>query len=114
MHAPVLAEVLSGRGFDVMAVAASPELRTCTDDQLLDWAAEHDRRIVTENVKDFRRLLLRAEQSGRQIGGLLFTSSRSFPRSRRDPGPTVSALVGWLEQPDVLQRPVEDWLRPIA
>jgi hypothetical protein len=112
MHAPVVAQALRDRGHDVMSVAENPDLRALTDDELFAWAAERGRRLVTENVKDYRRLLLRSEESGQLTAGLLLTSSRTFPRSRRNPGPLVEALDSWLCRPDAAQRPAEDWLRP--
>jgi hypothetical protein len=110
MHAPAVAAVLRDRGHNVIAVAEDPELRALTDEDLLIYAAGESRRIVTENVKDFRRLLLRSEESGQPTAGVLFTSSRTFPRSRRNPGPLIDALHAWLRAPDVGERPVEDWL----
>jgi hypothetical protein len=112
MHAPVVAQALRDLGHDVMSVAENPDLRALTDDELFAWAADRDRRIVTDNVKDYRRLLLRSEESGRLTAGLLLTSSRTFPRSRRNPGPLIEALASWLCHPDVAQQPTEDWLRP--
>jgi Domain of unknown function (DUF5615) len=41
-----------------MAVAAEPQLRSMTDAELYAWATAEGRRIVTENVKEFRRLLM--------------------------------------------------------
>lgn len=82
-----------------------------TDVDLSRWAAEHDRRIVTENVKDLRRILAHAQESGAASGALLFTGSRTFPRSRRNPGPLIDALEGWLRSAGP-GRPDEDWLRP--
>jgi hypothetical protein len=110
MHAPGVAAALRDRGHDVIAVAENPELRALTDEELLLYAAGKARRIVTENVKDFRRLLLRSEESGQPTAGVLFTSSRTFPRLRRNPGPLIDALHAWLMAPDVGERPVEDWL----
>jgi len=112
MHAPVIAQVLRERGHDVLAVVDSPDLRAWTDDEVFAWAAQRGRRIVAENVKDFRRLLLRTEESGQHTVGLLLTSSRTFPRSRRNPGPLIEALDAWLRQPDAAKHPAEDWLRP--
>jgi len=43
---------------------------------------------------------------------VLFTSSRTFPRSRRNPGPIIDALDAWLSTADATQRPAEDWLAP--
>ena len=110
MHTPTVAVVLRGRGHDVLAVAENPELRAFTDEDLLLYAAGESRRIVTENVKDFRRLLWRSEELGQATAGVLFTSSRAFPRSRRNPGPLIDALHAWLIAPDVGEPPVEDWL----
>jgi Domain of unknown function (DUF5615) len=110
MHAPVVAATLRDRGYDVTAVADDPDLRAMTDEELFGYAAAQGRRIVTENIKDFRRLLLRAGESGRATAGLLFTSSRTFPRTRRNPGPLIDALDAWLAVPDAANRPTEDWL----
>lgn len=112
MHAPVVARTLRERGHDVIAVADEPDLRAATDDELFVFAAGDGRRIVTENVKDFRRILFRAEESGQRTAGVLLTSSRSFPRSRRNPGPLIKALEQWLNDPQVADRPAEDWLLP--
>jgi Domain of unknown function (DUF5615) len=112
MHAPAVADALRQRGHDVVAVAERPDLRAMADADLFVWAAQESRRLVTENVKDFRRLFLRAEESTQRKAALLYTSSRTFPRSRRNPGPLVAALDARLCQRDVGHRPAEDWLRP--
>lgn len=55
MHALALAEELRRRGHDVLAVAADPELRSVTDEELFRLAGPDGpapmggRRIVTEN-----------------------------------------------------------------
>jgi hypothetical protein len=112
MHAPVVAAALGDRGHDLLAVAEQDELRALTDAQLFRWAAEHDRRIVTENVKDFAPLLRRVDEQGHAAASLLFTSSRTFPRTRRNPGPIIDALDSWLRAAQVRQPPIEDWLQP--
>jgi hypothetical protein len=112
MHAPVVAQQLRQRGHDVIAIAEEPSLRAMTDDEVFVWAAEQRRRIVTENVKDFRRLQARSGQAGRPAASLLFTSSRRFPRVRRNPAPLIAALEAWLTSDDAARRAEEDWLRP--
>jgi hypothetical protein len=112
MHAPAVAQALRKLGHDVVAVAEEPDLRAMTDLELFRWAAERGRRVVTENVKDFRPLLRYADEAGQAAAALLLTSSRSFPRSRRNPAPLVDALDHWLRLADVATRPDEDWLRP--
>lgn len=110
MHSPVVAATLRQRGHDVTAVADSDELRAMSDADLFARASEVGRRLVTENVKDFRPLLLSAEESGQPTAGLLLTSNRTFPRSRRNPGLLIDALGAWLMAPDASDRPSEDWL----
>lgn len=113
MHAPVVAATLRERGYDVIAVTDQDELRGLTDEQLFRWAAAHNRCIVTENVKDFAPLARQVEDSRRHAANLLFTSSRTFPRARRNPGPIVAALGAWLDAAGSGDPPVEDWL-PLA
>lgn len=112
MHAPAVAATLRDRGHDVQAVAEQDMLRAMPDEHLFQWAGEHGRRLVTENVKDFVPLLRHAEESGEPITAVLFTSSRTFPRSRRNPGPLISALDAWLRASDAAERPPQDWLNP--
>jgi hypothetical protein len=96
MFSPAIAVALRDLGHDVIAVAERPELRAMTDDAVFAWAAGQGRRLVTENVKDFRPILLQALQAGSPILGLVFTTSRAFPRSRKNPGPLIQALHAWL------------------
>lgn len=106
----MVATELCDRGHDVLAVADQLELRALSDPELCTWARQHARRIVTENVKDFAPLLRQADESGQPATPLLLTSSRTFPRSRRNPGPFTDALDAWLRAPDAAERPTEDWL----
>jgi predicted nuclease of predicted toxin-antitoxin system len=112
MFAPTVAAALRERDHDVQAVAERPDLRSRTDQELFMWAAEDGRWLVTENVKDFRPILLQATQAEAPVCGLLLTSSRRFPRSRKDPGPLIEALDAWLRDgpPDGPLR--EAWLLP--
>jgi hypothetical protein len=114
IHAPVVAATLRERGYDVIAVADQDELRALTDEQLFRWAAEHDRCIVTENVKDFAPLARQVNESRHHTANLLVTSSRTFLRTRRNPGPIIDALDAWLNAAHSSGPPVEDWLQPAA
>ena len=117
MHAPALAVELRRRGHDVVAVAEEPSWRAMTDEELFRLAAPGQpealggRRIVSENVRDFRPLLRRAEEAGTPTAGVLFSSSRRFPRRRRNPGPLIEALEMWLTLAEAGPPPLEDWLR---
>jgi Domain of unknown function (DUF5615) len=112
MFAPALAVALSDLGHDVLAVADRPDLRALTDDKIFAAACADGRWLVTENIKDFRPILLRAVQEGIGVTGILFTSSRTFPRSRKNPGPLISALHQWLMAGPPEPPVTEDWLAP--
>jgi len=94
MFSPVIAGELRRRGFDVIAVAADPQLRSMTDKELFIWAGEKGRRIVTENVKDLRPL----PASGRP--GRLAARSHSGvtrPRKMAGTGPPGDNRAGAFE-----------------
>ena len=111
MFSPAIAAALRELRHDVVAVAERVDLRSMTDDDLFAWSVVEQRWLLTENVKDFRPIMLRALQAGGAITGLLFTSSRAFPRSRRNPGPLIQALHAWLSGGLPASPLNEDWLR---
>ncbi len=109
MFAPMLAEQLRTEGFDVVAVAGHTVLAAASDEDVMRWAALESRRLVTENIKDFQPLVPRAIERGDAAARMLHTSSRRFPRTRRNPSPLLEALRRWLKQPAGQASPV-DWL----
>jgi len=110
MFSPTIAAALRERKHDVIAVAERVDLRSMTDDEVFAWAVADNRWLLAENMKDFRPILLRAMQAGGVITGLLFTSSRTFPRSRQNPGPLIDALHAWLSTGPPPAPLAEDWL----
>lgn len=110
-YAEAIAAALRATGHDVVAAVSDAELRGASDPELFRHAAETSRRIVTENVKDFRPLLLEAIAAGFPVAPLLLVPPRRFPRGRGDrTAAIVTALRAWLGRPDAARRPVEDWL----
>jgi hypothetical protein len=110
MFSPKIADALRERGRKVVAVAERADLRAMTDDDLYAWAAAQECWLLTENVKDFRPIMLRALQAGGATAGLLFTSGRTFPRSRQNPGPLVESIDTWLAKGPPTPSLLEDWL----
>jgi predicted nuclease of predicted toxin-antitoxin system len=110
MFSPAIAAALRDFGHDVVAVAEQGELRAMTDEDVFAWAATQGRWLVTENVKDFRPILLRALQTEATTTGVLYTSNRTFPRSRKNPGPLIQALHDWLRARPPAAPLTEDWL----
>jgi Domain of unknown function (DUF5615) len=93
-----------------MAVADRPDLLSKSDEEIFAWASTQQRWLLTENVKDFRPTMLRALQAGPLGCGLLLTSSRSFPRSRKNSGSLIRALDAWLRGGSPAPPVTESWL----
>lgn len=105
MFSPEIASELVKRGHDVVAVAADPGLVGLPDEQVLEWATDQGRCLVTENVKDYEVLRRAAAAQGRTHAELLYSGPRRFPRDRRFVGMLVVALdktiaAGQLPDPD--------------
>lgn len=110
MFSPAIASELRALGHDVIAVADRPDLRSKSDEEIFTWASADKRWLLTENVKDFRPIMLRALPAGAPGCGLLFTSSRAFPRSRKSPGSLIRALDAWLTAGPPPPPVTESWL----
>ena len=112
MFSPDLASALRNRDHNVLAVAERVDMRSMTDPDVFAWALAAPCWLLTENVRDFRPLLLLALQTSAtpEGFGLLFTSSRTFPRSRANPAPLVEAVHQWLSADPPAPPIVEDWL----
>lgn len=110
MFSPTIAGALRDLGHDVVAVAERGELRAANDEEVFAWAISQSRWLVTENVKDFRPILQRALQADTISTGIVYTSNRSFPRSRKNPGPLIQALHAWMLDGPPEAPLTEDWL----
>ncbi len=111
-HSRLAAERLRVTGHDVVAAADLSELATLADDELLRNATAEERALVTENVKDFDRILRAWVASGEQHAGLIFTSPRRFHRgSSSYPEDLVVALTHLLESPPDDQKNWVRWLQ---
>jgi hypothetical protein len=110
MFSPKLAEELRVRGHKVVSVAERPEMRAMPDEEVFAWAAVHGCWLLTENVKDFQPIKLEALATSAATAGLLFTSSRRFPRSRNI-NPLIEALDAWLTNGPPEPPQLEDWLQ---
>jgi hypothetical protein len=94
MWSPSIASELRRRGHDVVAVAERDDLRGKPDEDVFIAAQRERRAIVTENVADYRPLILSSLASGSTHSGLILTSNRRFPRSERAvAGQVISALL---------------------
>lgn len=100
MHAPSVADVLTEESFDVVAVAAKPDLRGMSDEDLLVHAAAVERAIVSENVTDFMSLILQWTGESRAHPGLILTNPKRYNRAALAyPGNLIAALRDFLIEP---------------
>jgi len=100
MHAPRIAGVLTEDSFDVVAVAATQDLRGMADEDLLVYAGAAERAVVTENVADFMSLATQWAGDGRTHAGLILTSPKRFNRAALAyPGNLIVALSDFLNEP---------------
>jgi len=107
-YAPNLAVTLRAEGYDVEALLDVPDRAGLSAPEVFVLAAGSGQRIVTENVTDFRPLLLSAAAQGSPVAPLLFVRAVRFPRRGGAPA-LLAPLRTWLE-PGAAERRDEDWL----
>jgi predicted nuclease of predicted toxin-antitoxin system len=92
MYAPSVAEQLRARGHDVASVHDHEyrALEGVPDEEVWATAIANDRALLSENVRDFRRIEAAALARGEPAARLILTTDRQFPRG--DPA-TIGRLV---------------------
>lgn len=94
MLGPKVAEQLTRRGFDVVAVVLRSELRAASDEAVLTAATAEQRVLVTRDVGDFAFLAGNWTAHRRPHSGILMVTSSAFPPG----GAFVGRLVDALDQ----------------
>lgn len=107
-----IASDLRDRGHDVESVNGNRRLEALSDMEVLDLARRDRRAVVTNNVRDFRRLHHAAvAPGGPGHFGIVFMAS-GYRRTKDDVGRIVAALEAVLEahpgERDLTDR--ETWL----
>ena len=111
MHAPSVAVELAAGAFDVVAVAAHPDLRGVPDEELLAYATTEQRALVTENVADFMPLATQWAGQHNAHGGLIFTNPKRFNRATLAyPGNLIASLRELLTDPPITGKSWIWWL----
>jgi hypothetical protein len=110
-HSPRAAERLRQAGHDVLAAAEDPRLAMLADDDLIRAATGDGRAVVTENAKDFDRIVRTWASTGEHHAGVVFTSPRRFQRAQSSyPADLVAALERFLSEPPPDHRDWVYWL----
>lgn len=99
-HSRLAAERLRADGHDVTAAADDPVLSPLPDDELVRAATRFGRAVVTENARDFDRIVRAWVVIGEHHAGVVFTSPRRYHRgSTAYPANLVSALAKLIADP---------------
>jgi hypothetical protein len=110
-HSRVAAERLRTSGYDVQAAFDDPELAVLADEELLRRASAEERAVVTENAKDFDRIVRSWVATGERHAGVIFTSPRRFHRgSNGYPESLIVALTRFLATPPEAEHDWVHWL----
>jgi predicted nuclease of predicted toxin-antitoxin system len=96
MLAPAIARELQARRHDVEAVAGHPDREALSDPEVLAFAREEHRAVVTNNVRDFRPLHMDAiVPGGPGDFGMIFMPG-AYRRTKSDTGRIIAALEAML------------------
>ena len=110
-HSRFAAEQLRAGGHDVTAAADDPVLASLPDEELLRTAAGDGRALVTENAKDFDRIVRAWSTTGEHHAGVIFTSPLRYRRaSRAYPGNLITALRSLLSETPADRTDLIHWL----
>lgn len=93
-----IAVELRRRGHDVVAVTEDPGLRSLEDRELLVWAAEVGRAVVTYDAADFGPLSEERQVVGEPFAGLIFLSAKRYPQGPKGYGALVRDLALVMEE----------------
>jgi len=111
-HSHLAAQRLRDLGHDVLAASDDARLAGLEDDELLRAATGDGRVVVTENARDFDRIVRTWAARGEHHAGVVFTSPRRFHRgSNAYPDNLVTALTALLDQPP---ESTLDWIHWLA
>jgi hypothetical protein len=111
-HSRLAAQRLRDMRHDVLAASDDPALAGLEDDELLRAATSDGRLVVTENARDFDRIVRAWSARGEHHHGVVFTSPRRFHRgSKAYPDALVVALAALLDDPPDTTR---DWIHWLA
>lgn len=83
-HSRIAAETLRSDGHDVLAASDDPMLANLPDDDLLRASTRQDRVLVTEDAKDFDRIVRSMAAAREHHAGVIFTSPRRYHRGSTD------------------------------
>ncbi len=97
-YSSAIAQELRRRDVDAVAIQRErPDLEGQDDEAVLRTATRERRVVVTNNVRDFARLVEEVGLRGGTHFGVIFTDDATFPRTHAGTGLIVRALAALVE-----------------
>ena len=93
MFSDDIARQLRTKGYEVISVVADLALVGLPDDQVLAYATDEGRALVTANIKDFVPLDARYRAADQPHAGLILVPTKTFPQNRGFPSAVTAALA---------------------
>jgi hypothetical protein len=110
-HSHLAAERLRAAGRDALSAADDRLLAVLPDEELLRAATRSGRALVTENARDFDRIIRAWAVTGERHAGVVFTSPRRYHRGASAyPANLVRALENLLADPPDVDTDWVYWL----
>lgn len=110
-HSPRAARRLREARHDVVAAAEDPALAGLEDEELLRVATRERQTLVTENARDFDRIVREWSARGEHHQGVVLTSPRRYRRAAKAyPTNMVRALAALIEDPPASTQDWVHWL----
>ena len=110
-HSPQAADHLRSEGYDVTAACGDQLLAGLSDEELLRAAAGDGQALVTENARDFDRIVRSWVSAGEHHAGVVFTTPRRYHRgSSGYPQNLLTALPELLSNPPAAAADSVLWL----
>jgi hypothetical protein len=103
MFSDSIAQQLRAKAHDVISVVADSALVGLPDEQVLAYATEAGRALVTANIKDFAALDGRYRAAAQSHAGLILVSTKTFPQNRGFTTAITAALAELLSEPTKIQ-----------
>lgn len=108
-----VAELLRERGLEVEAIVERKDLPAAPDSEVMEVAADEQRAVVTNNIKDFRSIAAERLTSGRGHAGLMLVPS-TRGRRRDHTGALADAIEALMRaHPDGMTN-TEHWVPQLS
>ena len=99
MYQPVIASQMQQRGYDIIAARADSKLENLSDPEILAFARNQQRVLITENMRDFVRIDAQWRREELVHCGVILVDDYKYLRKHgAGIGKLIRALEAWLAE----------------